>query len=569
MANLLLVDPAEVARKALQGILARGRHRLAAVPSTAAAMEFLQQNEITDLVVLEMELEGEEDGLALLRRLRAHPFLRQVPVIVYTSLAHRDAAPAALALGVQNFLFKPYVDTDVFTEVGKATAHPWRQALFAEEKTFCARQRVQPDELRRRLETLRVQLEGAGQSLASLAAAANADAIFSLMEDLVVAASESGAVSISPFLEELWAEAEQTKWNELADAAATVSFAGRLVANRIHPGHVTEGFLSEHERHAQEEAKARAVWTRAIAEDCLPVVPRSRLERQLDELHGCPVVDSAAAGFQMAATGHPSSLAPLMDLADKDPGLCAQVLIAANHARQHEDTGDPVDNARLSIGLLGEERLSQLARQLVTVEARLLDHPPFSWPQFWMFQLGVAQLARHTCTYLGLESLESRAYTAGLLHDLGTLLLARLEPFGLRAALDYARQHRIPLAAAQRKLLDCTGRELAARFAERHRMPECYVSVIRWLDTPAQATTDAALVAVVSLARDLCLLNHVGSSGENRKVELQPLDRTAEWEILRAYVYPSFNLHKFEAQVHAMSRELTRELSGRANPILA
>src|SRR5690606_8014963 len=153
-------------------------------------------------------------------------------------------------------------------------------------------------------------------------------------------------------------------------------------------------------------------------------------EREMDDLPGFPIIDSVAAAFQMAATGKPSSLAPLMDITEVDPGLSAQLLISANRARRADEVSDDIENARLAVGLLGEERLSQLAVQLATVEARHMEHPPLTWPQYWMFQLGVATLARHTCTYLGLESLESRAYTAGLLHDIGRLLMLRLEPVG-------------------------------------------------------------------------------------------------------------------------------------------
>ena len=41
MANILLIDPNEVARKAMHGILARGGHRLACVATAKEAREFI------------------------------------------------------------------------------------------------------------------------------------------------------------------------------------------------------------------------------------------------------------------------------------------------------------------------------------------------------------------------------------------------------------------------------------------------------------------------------------------------------------------------------------------------
>jgi hypothetical protein len=86
---------------------------------------------------------------------------------------------------------------------------------------------------------------------------------------------------------------------------------------------------------------------------------------------------------------------------------------------------------------------------------------------------------------------------------------------------------------------------------------------MRWIDAPEQATEDAELVAIVSLARDLCRHNHVGFCGDAPKDKAVPLEDTAEWQVLRGRVFPSFDLKKFEAQVHAECRQLKRELHGR------
>src|SRR5690606_32551564 len=148
--------------------------------------------------------------------------------------------------------------------------------------------------------------------------------------------------------------------------------------------------------------------------------------RQIDALPGCPVVDSIAASFQMSANGHPTSLSPLLDLVQRDPGLTAEVLIAANRLKRSGEDNDalPIEEPRMAVGMLGELRLATLGGGLVSVQERLLLAPPrFSWPAFRMFQLGSARLARWVCGYLDLPSIEAAAYTAGLMHDLGKLLL--------------------------------------------------------------------------------------------------------------------------------------------------
>jgi hypothetical protein len=199
---------------------------------------------------------------------------------------------------------------------------------------------------------------------------------------------------------------------------------------------------------------------------------------------------------------------------------------------------------------------------LVTAEERMMDVPPCNWTSFWIFQVGVARMARYTCRYLEFNSLEPRAYAAGLLHDLGKLLLVHLHPVGFRAVLDYAKREVVPLSVAEDKFLGCSTREMAAHFAEKHGLLPSYANVMRWVDAPVEATEDTILVASVSLARELCRQNRVGWSGEFLPNAARPISETPGWQVLSQRVFPSFDLEKFEAEAHAECRELKMELQG-------
>jgi hypothetical protein len=252
-----------------------------------------------------------------------------------------------------------------------------------------------------------------------------------------------------------------------------------------------------------------------------------------------------------------------MDLVEEDPGLSAHLLVAANKGRRSDDFDhELIENPRLCVGLLGEIKLAAMASGIVTMEARMMEVQPCSWTKFWMFQVGVARMARYTCRYLEFNSLEPRAYAAGLLHDLGKVLLVHLHPMGFQAVVDYARRRKVTLSEAEKKFMGCTTRDMAAHFAEKHGLLPSYANVMRWFDDPAQATEDAVLVASVSLARDLCRKNRVGWSGDGEDVERMPIAETAAWQILRERIFPSFNLEKFEAEAHAECRELKMELQG-------
>ncbi len=547
----------------MHGILVRAGHRMAAVATQQEAWAFVSKHVRVDLVITELKLSG-GSGLSLLQRLRGDNFLRLLPVVVYTGSGDREAIKMALALKVQNILVKPYHDDAIYAEIAKAVADPWQNRHFEEGKSFCRQMGYKPEELQRMLQELRTQL---GQEWIALGRHAEARALGAVLDRLrasIGLAETAGAWGVVDFLTELQRLAEREDWPGFQEKLGGSGIADWMIARHLDPGLMPEPFLLAQEKDARVEEQERAVWFNAPAEGRCPVRDLPRLQLELDALPGCPVLDSAAAAFAMNATGQPSSLNPLMDLVARDTGLTAQVLISASQLKRQEDFDPtPLEDPRLAVGRLGEVRLAALAGSLVTVEERHLHLPPhFTWAQYWNFQMGVARVARFTCHYLELYSMELQARMGGLLHDFGKLLLLKLHPCAFQAALAYSREHRVPLSKAEQLFLGCTTYDLAGYFGEKHNLPAPYVSVMRWVDQPEAATSHCQLVAIISLARDLCRQNEIGFSGDAHKEEIRPLEETAEWQILRECVYPSFDLKKFEEQVHQDCRSLSLELQG-------
>jgi CheY-like chemotaxis protein/HD-like signal output (HDOD) protein len=571
MARILLVDPSETARRAMKGILARGDHKLAVVDTSAQAWAFLHRNPGVDLIFTELALTG-GGGLPFIEQLKADPLLQLLPVVVYTADGNRDAVRQAIGLRVQNFLIKPYHDNDIFAEITKAMSNPWRDRHFEEEKSFCKLMGYTPVDLHRMLETLHLALSGLGERLLKCAETNDSRAVSDLTSPLKEDAETAGAWCLVESLQHISTHATEGRWSAWPAALETLDFCALLISGRLdRERDLAPDFSAPVETTVSPEAAEQTAWLAAPAEGRCPVLTLEKLQRKIDALTGCPVIDSAAASFQMVANGHPSCINPLMDLVARDPGLSAQMLVAANKVRPPtaEDT-DRIEDARLAVGLLGEMRLEQQARNLLLAEERIMDLPPtFNWPGYWTYQRGIARIAQIICRDLEFDSLEPAARAAAQLHDIGKLILAHLHPGGFRAILEHARRHNLPLREAEKLFLGCTTKQLGAYFADHFGLSRRFANVMRWIEDPAAATEDAKLVAIISLARDLCRHNKVGASGDPAAENLRPIEETAEWHILRETVYPSFNLQKFEKQIHAHCMRLRTELSGQLSGTVA
>jgi CheY-like chemotaxis protein/HD-like signal output (HDOD) protein len=559
MAYILLLDESDVAGRAMQGILARGNHSCTVATDPDQAWRILREGVVIDLVFMEVKF-GHQDGLAFLQRLRDDWFWKSLPIVVYTSDTDPKQVRRALGLRVQNYLIKPYTDQFVHAEIAKARLNPWRNLLFEEPKSFCALMELTPEGLNKmRVEVMNAFAEAA-KTFPGWATERSNNEVFARIDALVTDAEAAGVWAGVDYLRDLRTQAEGMNWAVFKNAGEYFDYASRLTYCQLNPRHVPECLLSEKERNDAREATERARWLHVDVDACGPIVRLAEIEKQLAGLTGCPVVDTAAAAFQMAADGRAASMTHVMDLVGRDPGLCAQVLVAAN--KLERDDMVTIDDPKAAAGLLGELKLHALGKTLPIACERHLQMPPMTWTNFWMFLVGVGKVSQFICEYLEFSYLAGTAFTAGLLHDLGKVVLLKLHPFGFQAILRYAQDKRIPLHVAERKHIDCTSRDLGVRFAEGKGLPAVYANVIRWVEQPDLANDNVDLVAMVSLARHVCVHNHLGYCGDTPGDSCPPISTTPAWQVLQPRLFPSFDLKKFEAQAHAYCQKMRQELSG-------
>jgi HD-like signal output (HDOD) protein len=341
------------------------------------------------------------------------------------------------------------------------------------------------------------------------------------------------------------------------DISAWAKSAGdeyRKLAERV-----PKGFLAGQEADAKREAANIALWNNALDKQLYPVVKGKVILKDLVGLNTCPVIESATAAFALAANGTEASLHPLMDLAEKDPGLALQVLQLTNEVRQakRKDLTTFVEDVRMGVGYLGEKRLSALARAMPRVrESFIYISEEDNWPNYLRFLTATGIIAELACEQMELSNLQNVAFVAGLTHDIGRLLLMSLQPAAFLHIFQYAQQNKVPMWEAEMLHLEVTSRQLAVEFMKDRPFPARIKSVVRWVEKPEVAEQDLDLVSVVAVARHMCRLCKVGFSAESEHRDLLPLQHTQLWNSIRHRIFPSFNVAKFEVMVRNKCREI-------------
>ncbi len=560
MARLLLLDDQPRAHRVLQSILVRGEHSCDAFGTPSEAWQCLVGRVKYDLAIIEPKLECGMDGLDFVRWVRASGLLGTLPIVIYTRAADMLSVRAALALRPQNYLIKPYDDRAIYQEIGKLPHPEWHAALLQEEAVA-----AQAGGLA--LEEIRDERSRLGRTLKEMAAAwrKNEETIFQERgNELILLARKAGAPGFAAHLSALADEVERRVmaddngvWHEQIAERLDHTCTVLKSLCTLHAEEVQSAAEVDRDREAREENDRR--WWQAADCSAGPVVSPSELMGKVTGMAACPVIESAADAFQMAVSANVASLDSISRLVARDPGLAVQVLISVNHLNR--ESLDPMDSPRAAVGWLGSARLQALCRAMITVEARHFH--PVTWEQYWMFQVGVAHMSEFICSALEWEHLTPTAYTAGLIHDMGQLVLLHLHPASYHVITTHVRNRRITRGDGERKYLGCSVRELGAEFLAAKRFPECYLNVSRWVDDPAGAAGSIDLVGVVSLARYLCVRYQIGDGGDCLDALPSDIHDTPAAQVLRERVFPGFNWWRFMSQAHAKVLRLKNELRGK------
>jgi class 3 adenylate cyclase len=104
-ARLLIVDDNKVNRLLLARNLQLQGHRTTLAENGRIGLELLRK-EVFDLLLLDIEM-PEMDGFAVLEQLKADPDLRDLPVIVASSVERFDNVVRCISLGAEDYLPKP------------------------------------------------------------------------------------------------------------------------------------------------------------------------------------------------------------------------------------------------------------------------------------------------------------------------------------------------------------------------------------------------------------------------------------------------------------------------------
>lgn len=235
----------------------------------------------------------------------------------------------------------------------------------------------------------------------------------------------------------------------------------------------------------------------------------TELEELIDSTVNIPTIPATLLEINRVVASPQGSAKEAAGVIEKDPAIGAKVLRLVNSSVYAPKS--PVSSISLACSILGLRVLKNLVVQATVMEefkgvAALRDFDP---KQLWDHSFKTAVAARMIAArarHVGLD--KEDAYTCGLIHDVGKMILLESRPQQFAEAVAFAKTQGLPLAKAEAQMFGFTHAHVGGLLAQRWKLAADLQAAVMYHHSPAtqaeQWTKGFLIAAANTMAHRAC-----------------------------------------------------------------
>lgn len=235
-----------------------------------------------------------------------------------------------------------------------------------------------------------------------------------------------------------------------------------------------------------------------------------------------------------------SSFKEFSTIIGNDPALSARLLKIVNSAFYGLE--NEVETVTHALGIIGTEQLSQLVLATsVTKQFSGIPKNLVSMDLFWRHSIACGVTAKIIADWLGERNLENY-YLAGMLHDIGSLIIYKKFPEEAEKVLKICKDNKEYLFDVERKIFGSSHAKVGGKLLKGWGIPASLCEPVSYHHRPKKAKEFPLITKVIHVADSMVDEMKLGSSGEAIANPVNP-------EILDELGFGELPIAKFEDQI--------------------
>jgi len=200
------------------------------------------------------------------------------------------------------------------------------------------------------------------------------------------------------------------------------------------------------------------------------------------------------------------------NIVSEDSALAARVLRIANSAMYSFPS--KVDTINKAVTVIGLQQLNDIVLACSAVKAfQNVSQDIVDMEMFWQHSIAVGTAARLLAVQRRESNIE-RFFTAGLLHDVGRLILLMELPVKSKEVIEHASQEGCYLYHAEKKIIGYDHAMIGAMLLKKWKLPDSLVLSTHYHHKPSLTSQYQLEASVVHLSDIIVHAMNYGSSGE-------------------------------------------------------
>ena len=193
-----------------------------------------------------------------------------------------------------------------------------------------------------------------------------------------------------------------------------------------------------------------------------------------------------------------------------DPSITANIIKLSNSAYYRQSK--PIKTVQEALMTLGIKVVREII--LLTAAKGILNKniPGYQIDAeaMWLHSLVVAELAAKIAREKKLGVEPELAFTGGLLHDIGKVVLAQFFPAAMMQIKNELKEQKEFFTTIEKKHFGYDHQDVGARLLKKWNFPEELIAAAYWHHNPEKATRHKELVALVHVANTISIISGIG-----------------------------------------------------------